>query len=376
MTEQELIDYYMLVNVYGLGKKSLHKLLNTYKSASDILALPDNEIDKILPAKTAENFKYSKKHWNKEKEYKKMLDMQIRMIPYDDEEFPDKLRTIPDPPACIFVKGKLPQNDIPSVSIVGARMCSEYGRYVARQFGLELAEAGIQIISGMALGVDGISQKAALKAGYPSYAVLGCSPEICYPDSNRDIYDMLCQNGGIISEYKPGTSPEARLFPMRNRIISGLSDIVLVIEARKRSGTQITVDMALEQGKEIFAVPGRITDRLSDGCNELIRQGAGIALSPDDIIQSLGDIVTKPIPGSSNEPSGSNSYNSFKNLSPLEKNVLDVMDIYPMSATQIAELLEKNKIKEPVSVILQTLTMMQINGFIESKGSYYVKKVR
>ncbi|SHH45447.1 DNA processing protein [Butyrivibrio fibrisolvens DSM 3071] len=394
MTEQELIDFYMLTRVRGLGKKSLHKLISTYQNAGSILALSDREIDQILGQKTAENFKYTKRIWNKEKEYKKMIDMGIRIIPYSDESFPEKLRTIPDPPACLFVKGKLPDNNKPSVSIVGARMCSEYGRYASRQFGLGLAEAGIQIISGMALGVDGISQKAALKAGYPSYAVLGCSPEYCYPDGNRDVYDMLCQNGGIISEYAPGTPPEARLFPMRNRIISGLSDIVLVIEARKKSGTQITVDMALEQGKEIFAVPGRITDRLSDGCNELIRQGAGIALSPEDIISSLGTINRSSYAGNnsenhyeakqldfsdisswqiSTEESNPEQINVEENLSPLENAILNVMDIYPISATQIAQLLEKSGITEPVNVILSALTMMQLNGLIKSQGSYYIK---
>ena len=417
MTEQELIDFYMLTRVRGLGKKSLHKLISTYQNAGNILALSDREIDQILGPKTAENFKYTKRIWNKEKEYKKMIDMGIRIIPYSDESFPEKLRTIPDPPACLFVKGKLPDNNKPSVSIVGARMCSEYGRYASRQFGLGLAEAGIQIISGMALGVDGISQKAALKAGYPSYAVLGCSPEYCYPDGNRDVYDMLCQNGGIISEYAPGTPPEARLFPMRNRIISGLSDIVLVIEARKKSGTQITVDMALEQGKEIFAVPGRITDRLSDGCNELIRQGAGIALSPDDIISSLGTINRSSYAGNNSEnhyeakqldfsdisswqiytkeanseyinnkeskhkvttkkepdAKGFSISNRNENLSPLENAILNVMDIYPISATQIAQLLEKSGITEPVNVILSALTMMQLKGLIKSQGSYYIK---
>lgn len=368
MNEQELMDYYMLARVRGIGKKTLFRLIDDFGTAGNVLTLSDKEIDQVLGTKTAESFRYALKHWDKEKEYKKMLDMGIRIIPYFDEEFPDKLKTIPDPPSCIYVKGQLPNDDIPSVSIIGARMCSEYGRYVSRQFGLGLAEAGIQIISGMALGVDGISQKAALKAGYPSFAVLGCSPEICYPDGNKDVYDMLCQNGGIISEYPPGTSPEARLFPMRNRIISGLSDIVLVIEARKKSGTQITVDMALEQGKEIFAVPGRITDRLSDGCNELIKQGAGIALTPEDIISSLGSIPLKSSEGSFSK--------EIRNLSPLEKSVLEAMDIYPISATQIAQRLENGNIKEPVSVILQTLTMMQIEGLIESQGSYYVKKIR
>ena len=377
MTEQELIDFYMLTSIQGIGRKTLYRLLDMYKTPGNVLSISDKDAKNIFSSKIYENFKYTKSHWDKDKEYKKMLDMGIRIIPYNHEDFPKKLKVIPDPPSCIFVKGQLPSENKPSVSIVGARMCSEYGRYNAREFALGLSEANIQIISGMALGVDGISQKAALSAGYPSYAVLGCSPEICYPKDNRQVYDMLCKNGGIISEYPPGTNPVARLFPMRNRIISGLSDIVLVIEARKKSGTLITVDMALEQGKEIFAVPGRITDRLSDGCNDLIRQGAGIALSPEDIISCL-ETITETSDYSMNNVSSEftqtkSPFNCNKNLSPLEKSILEVMDIYPLSAIQITGLLEKKSVSEPVSVILQTLTMMQINGLIENRGSYYVK---
>jgi DNA processing protein len=137
----------------------------------------------------------------------------------------------------------------------------------------------------MARGIDGIAQKAALDAGGKSYAVLGCGVDICYPEENRDLYERLQQQGGILSEYPPGMQPIAKLFPPRNRIISGLSDLVLVIEARKRSGTLITVDMALEQGREVYALPGRVSDALSDGCNRLIRQGAGPATCPEDILE-------------------------------------------------------------------------------------------
>lgn len=173
----------------------------------------------------------------------------------------------------------------PAAAIIGARLASGYGREQARRFSYRLASRGITIISGMARGIDGIAQMAALDAGGKSYAVLGCGVDICYPEENRKLYDRLLQQGGIISEYPPGTFPEARLFPQRNRIISGLADLVLVIEARKKSGTLITVDMALEQGREVFALPGRVSDSLSDGCNRLIRQGAGAATCPEDILE-------------------------------------------------------------------------------------------
>ena len=202
-----------------------------------------------------------------------------------EQGFPEKLRQIPDPPFGIYYRGGLPENGRPAAAVIGARLASGYGRDQARRFSQKIASRGITVISGMARGIDGIAQRAALDEGGKSFAVLGCGVDICYPDENRDLYDRLLQEGGVISEYPPGTFPKAGLFPQRNRIISGLADLVLVIEARKKSGTLITVDMALEQGREVFALPGRVCDSLSDGCNRLIRQGAAPATCPEDILE-------------------------------------------------------------------------------------------
>lgn len=139
----------------------------------------------------------------------------------------------------------------------------------------------------MARGIDSISQEAALQAGGRTYAVLGCGVDICYPKSSRRLYEQILEQGGILSTFPPGTEPIKRLFPERNRIVSGLADVILVVEARQKSGTFITVDMALEQGREVYAIPGRLTDRLSDGCNLLLQQGALIAVSPKDLLQHL-----------------------------------------------------------------------------------------
>ena len=212
---------------------------------------------------------------------------QERYIRRTDEEFPEKLRQIKNPPEGIYVRGQLPAEDKPTVAIIGARRCSTYGREMAEWFAGELAAAGVQVVSGMAAGVDGIAQRASLRAGGRSFGVLGCGTDICYPTDNRDLYETLQKRGGILSEYAPGTPPDAFHFPMRNRIISGISDAVLVVEAKERSGTLITVDFALEQGREVFVLPGRITDSLSAGCNRLLRQGAGIALSPKDILEEM-----------------------------------------------------------------------------------------
>ncbi len=209
----------------------------------------------------------------------------ISFISALEQGFPEKLKEIPDPPFGIYFKGSMPSEKEPAAAIIGARLASGYGKEQARRFGRQIGARGIAVISGMARGIDGIAQKAALDAGGKSYAVLGCGVDICYPEENRELYERLQQEGGVLSEYPPGTLPVAKLFPPRNRIISGLADLVLVIEARKRSGTLITVDMALEQGREVYALPGRVSDALSDGCNRLIRQGAGPATCPEDVLE-------------------------------------------------------------------------------------------
>ena len=211
----------------------------------------------------------------------------IRFVMVDDPEYPQRLLRMEDPPFGLYCRGRLPSDFHPSVGIVGTRMASPYGRDQARIFARELAAGGVQIISGMARGIDGIAGRGALDAGGDTFAVLGCGVDICYPRENLDLYGTLCEKGGVLSEYPPGTQPQARLFPPRNRIISGLSDVVLVIEAREKSGTLITVDRALEYGIDVFALPGRVSDRNSAGCNNLIRQGAGIATCPGDILEYL-----------------------------------------------------------------------------------------
>ncbi len=201
--------------------------------------------------------------------------------------FPQHLREIPDPPYGIFIKGVLPASDRPAVAIIGARACSAYGRECARLMGSAAAAAGIQVISGMARGIDSISQSACLDAGGKSFAVLGSGADICYPPEARPLYERLSLEGGIISEYPLGMQPLNRNFPPRNRLISGLADLVLVIEAREKSGTLITVDMALEQGREVAVVPGRITDALSQGCHRLYTQGAHLITSPQEMTQMV-----------------------------------------------------------------------------------------
>lgn len=211
----------------------------------------------------------------------------IAFIGRNEADFPDKLRSLPDCPAGLFVKGSLPMPDMPMVAIVGARSCDEYGRQMAEYLGRELASHGIGVVSGMAAGIDGESQWAALRSGGYSLAVLGSGVDICYPRSNYNLYEQLIRDGGVVSENVPGTIPQAFRFPMRNRLVSAFSDAVLVVEARERSGSLITADHALEQGRDVMAVPGRVGDQLSEGCNRLIRQGAVMVTCFEDVCEVL-----------------------------------------------------------------------------------------
>ena len=214
----------------------------------------------------------------------------IRMVERGERDYPARLLEIPDPPERLYVLGRLPEEKVPSVAVIGARECSEYGSYVAARLGECMGRNGIQVISGMARGIDGIGQTAALDVGGSSFAVLGSGVDVCYPARNRRLYERLRERGGVLSEYPPGTPALSRNFPPRNRIVSGLADAVVVVEAREKSGTLITVDMALEQGKEVYAVPGRVTDALSSGCNRLVKLGAAMLLDPEELAEELRGI--------------------------------------------------------------------------------------
>ena len=220
-----------------------------------------------------------------------MEQKHIAFVPDDDLSFPQRLKKIPDCPHGIFYKGTLPPEDTVSVAIVGARSCSNYGNVIASELAHVLAEQNIPVISGMALGIDGIAQKAALEAGGRSYGVLGCGADICYPKEHIQLYLDLPQHGAVLSEFACQVPPLKPNFPARNRIISGLADIVVVVEAREKSGSLITAGTALSQGKEVYAVPGRCSDPRSMGCNRLISDGAYLYLTPEDLMERAKEMA-------------------------------------------------------------------------------------
>lgn len=282
---------------------------------------------------------------------------KITFLRYDDESFPKRLLNIESCPYGIFVKGELPKDNSKSIAIVGARDCSDYGRLMAEYFGDRLARAGIDIISGMAYGIDGIAQMAAINANGKSIAVLGCGVDVIYPLGNRKLYNRLVSGGGgVISEFVPGTKAISRNFPPRNRIISGLCDALLVVEAKAKSGTLITADLANDQGKEVMVLPGRLTDPLSIGCINLIKQGASPVTGTEDIISRIyPDLKVK---GKKKKASVDDTLDK---LSENEKKVIDVLDYYPKSLDELSE-----SLKIDFSDLCIILTKLELEGLLKS----------
>ena len=236
-----------------------------------------------------------------------------------------------------------------------------------------MGRAGIQVISGMARGIDGISQQAALSAGGTSYGVLGCGVDICYPAQNRRLYEELLEKGGLLSTYTPGTKPLPQYFPPRNRIVSGLSDALIVIEARQKSGTLITVDMALEQGRDVYVVPGRITDRLSDGCNHLLTQGAGVFLSPEsfaeDFLRSWEEKQGLSADGSGGKNRRKNNRETGRNTAKVKlpkeslQKILECLEpVTKTSETLLQELWEKGEYTD-ISALNRALMELELLGY-------------
>ena len=281
---------YWLHRMPDAGNGTIRELLRRYHTPFEVYGAVRRRskgvLEVLTEARMDEVSEYTRTY-DLNREYEQLLQKGIRLLTAEDEDYPQRLRKIPSAPYALYVLGQLPPENLPAVAMIGARECSEYGIYVAKNFAKELGAHGIPVISGMARGIDSISQEAALQGGGRTYAVLGCGVDICYPKSSRRLYEQILEQGGILSTFPPGTEPMKRLFPERNRIVSGLADAILVVEARQKSGTFITVDMALEQGREVYAIPGRLTDRLSDGCNLLLQQGALIAVSPQDLLQHL-----------------------------------------------------------------------------------------
>lgn len=376
---------YWLYSIEGLGKKKIEMLLNICKTANGVYLLREDFIEELgfLTKRDKEALKEAKKNMDIQRNYEEMQSEKIKFLTIKDKTYPEKLKCIADAPYGIFVSGSLPNPDLPSVAIIGARQCTEYGRYVAAQLGATLAKANIQVISGMARGIDSIAQSAAMEVDGHTFGVLGCGVDICYPAECSKLYERLKESGGLISEYPPGTEPKAQYFPRRNRIISGLADAVVVVEAREKSGTLITVDMALEQGREVYVVPGRITDPLSVGCNRLVKQGAGIVNDFSELIQDVQQLharqwQSKKVPKKRENTDVQNSVGeelcdelAEKRLSAVQNEIVRILYIDGKGIQQIyTELCNKVEI-DIASLSDELFTLEQMGRIYHSDGYYY-----
>ncbi len=378
MEEQQPYAYW-LNHVEGVGVVTAKRLVQALKTPKAVYHATEAQLRELVMPKVAESIVRAQQQ-DIFVPYEKMCCKGIVMVPFYHQAYPKRLSNLPDGPFCLYVKGKLPADNKMSLAIVGARNCSEYGRYVAESFAGAFAKWRVQIVSGMAKGIDGIAGEAALAAEGDTYAVLGCGVDICYPSANAGLYGEICEKGGVISEYVPGTEPSPGLFPARNRIISALADAVLVVEARQKSGTLITVDMALEQGKEVYVVPGRITDRLSDGCNRLLRQGASPALSPEQMFTELADTVWREY-GQQNAGKTEDEVETAKipadsrlaGLTKAQKALYHLLDFYPISVEQIWLMVQNNDDLQGITLpqIMEMLIALCVAGLVKNEGGYY-----
>ncbi len=293
-----------------------------------------------------------------DEEIEKALKHQIDIIPIFDERYPALLREIHDPPILLYVKGSLPPAESVNVAVVGSRVASLYGRRMASQISSDLAGAGVVVVSGLALGIDTAAHEGALAGKGCTIAVLGGGIAKLYPKENKRLAEKICENGALVSEYPVEMSPDPGCFPVRNRIISGLSSAVFVVEAKEKSGALITADLALEQGRGVFALPGNADSSKSFGTNSLLKQGACLVMSAQDILSDLGLLVSRRAKSSQRAA-----------LSAEEEKLFSLLDSGPV---QLEEVVEGAGISLQKTVTV--LSALQMKGLIkESPGKYFQK---
>lgn len=349
--KNDLYDYWFMV-LGGIGRRQKKILLEHFET-SEMFRWKEGDWKKVLTEKQWAHFSsifHSINIEETQKQYKRMEKKGIRFLSFHHPEYPDKLRKTEDYPLGLFVKGNLPAQK-KAVAIVGSRIPSAYGKEMARMFARELAKNGIVIISGLAAGIDVAAHKGALEAGGITLGVLGNGPDIVYPREHFNIYEQMVKKGGLISEYCPGVKPLPYRFPERNRIISGLSDGVFVVEAKEKSGSLITADCGLEQGKDVFALPGKASDPLSQGCHWLIRQGAKLVTKPEEILE---EILPKW------QRNHKNNNNSDKLLDKKEKIVYDCLGLEPK---YIEDVIRESglSVTEGISILFR----LELNGYVK-----------
>lgn len=346
----------------GIGPIRFKALIKHFNSPKNAYLGEKQELALVIGDNLTNKFSQFRKRFNLEKKLQELVKKQITVITQFDPIFPLLLKNISDPPICLYIKGRLNNFNINKdifFGVVGTRHPTSYGQQTTRKFSFDLAQAGLVIVSGLAMGVDALAHQATLEALGKTIAVLGCGVDIIYPAINSRLYHQIIEKGGlIISEFPPGHTVLKGLFIARNRIISGLSRGVLIIEGGKDSGALITARYAAEQGREVFALPGPLTSAMSTAPNLLLKQGAKLVTSVDDIFEefNLRVVPRKKI-------------NIVKQLTEEEKKIFEILTDNPQNVDNLAI-----KLQLPINQVLYRLSILEIKGVIlkDEQGKYQI----
>ena len=366
-SRQELIDLMRLELVPGVGPRMRQKLLERFGTPAAALAAAQSQLREVpgLGPKLAARITAADQI-DVEAEIALCQEQGIDILTESHPGYPRPLREIHDPPGVLFVRGRILPADGLAVAIVGTRHATHYGLQTAERLANALAQRGICVVSGLARGIDAAAHRGAMAAGGRTLAVLASGVLNVYPPEHRELADQVAAQGALISEAPPHMEPLSGMFPQRNRIISGLSHGTIVVEAAERSGALITARHAMEQGREVFAVPGRVDSRMSHGCHRLIRDGAKLVETVDDILEELGPLV-EAVPG----PDGHETHHPAELLlNEMEQQLLDVIG---SESTSIDHLIAQSSL--PVPQVLSTLTVLEMRGLIRRLGGSMIVRV-
>jgi DNA processing protein len=348
--------------VKGIGAVRLKTLLDTFGDVETAWgASPDALRALGLNERTIENFVLTRRDLSLEKIWENIQKLGITVLTWEDDGYPPRLREVRPSPPILYVRGEIQPDDHWAVAVVGTRRITAYGHQVTDRIVTKLTQAGITIVSGMARGIDSAAHKSALEAGGRTLAVLGCGVDRIYPPENRKLAEMILDRGALISDYPPGTAPEAGNFPPRNRIISGLSMATIVVEAGKKSGALITASYAADQGREVFAVPGSVLAPQSKGTNRLIQEGARMLLDPQEVLEVL-DLTRVTEQSAARTVLPSNA---------MEAQLYGVLSHEPMHVDEI-----RNQTQFDIEQVTSTLALMELKGMVRQVGGMRYTAIR
>ncbi len=353
---EEWKQYWVGFNlVKGIGPARMRALLEIFGDAKTAWQASRRDLEESgFHPKLIDNLWLIKQSVILEQIWEKILTSQIQVLTWDDPGYPRSLKEIDQSPSVLYVLGDVDELDLPAVAIVGTRRITQYGKQVTKELATELAQRGIPVVSGLARGIDAAAHQAALDAGGRTLAVLGSGVDQIYPPEHRKMAERICLQGAVISDYPPGTLPEAGNFPPRNRIIAGLSRAVIIVEAGEKSGALITAAYAAEQGKEVFAVPGSLYAPQSRGANRLIQDGAHIYLNTADLFEMLNLSQVE-------------NFKAARAVLPADATEAQLFSLLSREPLHVDELRLQSGL--PVEVVSSSLTMMELKGMVRQIGS-------